>query len=158
MAARDAVVVNVTAEPRYLTAFASTLSEAIIPLLDPGTGAVVRTLDVESSERDAFTDADRQALERVAATTATLSPSVAVDASGVYILIGNSNGEGGCVVDPTVVSRLGTAAPGRPTVRDGARRDRPTAQRYQAMPSTDTRPCINGATRSLGTAGPQREA
>lgn len=69
MAARDAVVVNdVTADPRYLTA----LSEAIIPLLDPGTGAVVRTLDVESSERDAFTDADRQALERVAATTATL--------------------------------------------------------------------------------------
>jgi hypothetical protein len=127
-AARDAVVVNdVTADPRYRTAFAST-------------------------------DADRQALERVAATTATLSPSVAVDASGAYILIGDSNGEGGCVVDPTVVSRLGTAAPGRPTVRDGARRDRPTAQRYQAMPSTDTRPCINSATRSLGTAGPQREA
>jgi L-methionine (R)-S-oxide reductase len=38
VAARDAVVVNdVIADPRYLTAFASTLSEAIIPLLDPGT-------------------------------------------------------------------------------------------------------------------------
>jgi len=36
VAARDAVVVNdVTADPRYLTAFASTLSEAIIPVLDP---------------------------------------------------------------------------------------------------------------------------
>jgi putative methionine-R-sulfoxide reductase with GAF domain len=73
VAARDAVVVNdVTADPRYLTAFASTLSEAIIPVLDPGTGAVVGTLDVEGGERDAFTDADRQALERVAAATATL--------------------------------------------------------------------------------------
>ena len=73
VAARDAVVVNdVTADPRYLTAFASTLSEAIIPVLDPGTGAAVGTLDVESGERDAFTDADRQALERVAAATATL--------------------------------------------------------------------------------------
>ena len=33
------------------------------------------TLDVESGERDAFTDADRQALERVAATTWTLFSS-----------------------------------------------------------------------------------
>jgi L-methionine (R)-S-oxide reductase len=70
VAARRAVVVNdVTADPRYLTAFASTLSEAIIPVLDPGTGMVVGTLDVESGERDAFTAADRQALERVAAAS-----------------------------------------------------------------------------------------
>jgi L-methionine (R)-S-oxide reductase len=63
-----AVVVNdVTADPRYLTAFASTLSEAIVPVVDPGTGAVVGTLDVESAERDTFTDADRRALERCAA-------------------------------------------------------------------------------------------
>ena len=63
-----AVVVNdVTADPRYLTAFASTLSEAIVPVVDPGTGAVVGTLDVESAERDAFTEADRQALEECAA-------------------------------------------------------------------------------------------
>jgi GAF domain-containing protein len=54
VAARDAVVVNdVTADPRYLTAFASTLSEAIVPVVDPGTGMVVGTLDVESAERDA---------------------------------------------------------------------------------------------------------
>jgi L-methionine (R)-S-oxide reductase len=73
VAARRAVVVNdVTADPRYLTAFASTLSEAIVPVLDPGTGAVVGTLDVESGERDAFTDADRQALERVAAASSEL--------------------------------------------------------------------------------------
>ena len=39
VATKRAVVVNdVTADPRYLTAFASTLSEAIIPVLDPGTG------------------------------------------------------------------------------------------------------------------------
>jgi len=71
VAARRAVVVNdVTADPRYLTAFASTRSESVVPVLDPGTGAVVvGTLDVESGERDAFTDADRQALERVAAAS-----------------------------------------------------------------------------------------
>ena len=65
-----AVVVNdVTADPRYLTAFASTLSEAIVPVVDPGTGTVVGTLDldVEGAERDAFTDADRQALVECAA-------------------------------------------------------------------------------------------
>jgi L-methionine (R)-S-oxide reductase len=73
VAARRAVVVNdVTADPRYLTTFASTLSEAVVPMLDPGTGAVVGTLDVESAERDAFTDADREALVRVAAASSGL--------------------------------------------------------------------------------------
>jgi L-methionine (R)-S-oxide reductase len=68
VATKGAVVVNdVTADPRYLTAFASTLSEAIVPVVDPGTGTVVGTLDVESAERDAFTEADRQALEECAA-------------------------------------------------------------------------------------------
>jgi putative methionine-R-sulfoxide reductase with GAF domain len=63
-----AVVVNdVTADPRYLTAFASTLSEAIVPVVDPGTDTLVGTLDVENAERDAFTDADRQALVGCAA-------------------------------------------------------------------------------------------
>jgi L-methionine (R)-S-oxide reductase len=76
VATKRAVVVNdVTADPRYLTAFASTLSEAIIPVLDPGTGTVVGTLDAESGERAAFTDADRQALERCAAALADLMAS-----------------------------------------------------------------------------------
>jgi L-methionine (R)-S-oxide reductase len=66
------VVGDVTADPRYLTAFASTLSEVIIPVVDPDTGTVVGTLDVESAERDAFTDADRQALEGCAAALAGL--------------------------------------------------------------------------------------
>jgi L-methionine (R)-S-oxide reductase len=69
---RAVVVGDVTADPRYLTAFASTLSEVIIPVVDPDTGTVVGTLDVESAERDAFTDADRQALEGCAATLAGL--------------------------------------------------------------------------------------
>ena len=73
VATKRAVLVNdVTTDPRYLTAFASTLSEAIIPVLNPDTGTVVATLDVESGERDAFTDADRQALERCAAALADL--------------------------------------------------------------------------------------
>jgi L-methionine (R)-S-oxide reductase len=77
VASRRAVVVNdVTADPRYLTAFASTLSEAIVPVVDPGTGMVVGTLDVEGAERDAFTDADRQALERCAAALTGLFESV----------------------------------------------------------------------------------
>jgi L-methionine (R)-S-oxide reductase len=73
VATKRAVVVNdVTTDPRYLTAFASTVSEAIIPVLNPDTGTVVATLDVESGERDAFTDADRQALERCAAALSGL--------------------------------------------------------------------------------------
>ena len=68
VASGRAVVVNdVTADPRYLTAFASTLSEAIIPVVDPATDTVVGTLDVESDQRDAFSDADRRLLERCAA-------------------------------------------------------------------------------------------
>jgi GAF domain-containing protein len=60
---RAVVAGDVTADPRYLTAFASTRSEAIVPVVEPCTGTVVGTLDVESAERNAFTDADRQALE-----------------------------------------------------------------------------------------------
>jgi len=59
VATKCALVVNdVTADPCYLTAFASTLSEAIVPVIDPDMGTVVGTLDVESAERDAFTDAE----------------------------------------------------------------------------------------------------
>ena len=62
------VVNDVTADPRYLTAITSTLSEAIVPVVDPATGTVVGTPDAESAERDTLTDADRQALEGCAAT------------------------------------------------------------------------------------------
>jgi GAF domain-containing protein len=73
---RAVVVGDVTADPRYLTAFSSTRSEAIVPVVDPATGAVVGTLDVESAERDAFTDADQQALERCAAALGSLFAEV----------------------------------------------------------------------------------
>jgi putative methionine-R-sulfoxide reductase with GAF domain len=59
--------VRVAALIRRAGAFSSTRSEAIVPVVDPATGAVVGTLDVESAERNAFTDADQQALERCAA-------------------------------------------------------------------------------------------
>jgi hypothetical protein len=41
-------------------------------VLDPGTGAVVGTLDVQSAERDAFTAAYCQALEQVATASRRL--------------------------------------------------------------------------------------
>jgi L-methionine (R)-S-oxide reductase len=71
---RSVVVGDVTADPRYLTTFSSTCSEAIIPVVAPATGAVVGALDVESAERDAFTDADQQALERCAAALGACLP------------------------------------------------------------------------------------
>ena len=37
-------------------------------MVDPATGAVVGTLDVESAERDAFTEIDQRAVEWYAAT------------------------------------------------------------------------------------------
>jgi putative methionine-R-sulfoxide reductase with GAF domain len=45
-------------------------------VVDPATGAVVGTLDVEGAERDAFTDADQQALERCAAALGGLFDEV----------------------------------------------------------------------------------
>jgi L-methionine (R)-S-oxide reductase len=73
VAAKRTVLVNdVTTDPRYLTTSAGTLAEIIVPVVDPGAGAVVGTLDVESPERDAFTEADRQALERCAAAVTGL--------------------------------------------------------------------------------------
>jgi glutamate/tyrosine decarboxylase-like PLP-dependent enzyme/putative methionine-R-sulfoxide reductase with GAF domain len=44
----------------YLTAFGSTRSEIIVPLVDPDTGAVVGTLDVKSERENAF-DPETQA-------------------------------------------------------------------------------------------------
>jgi putative methionine-R-sulfoxide reductase with GAF domain len=46
---------DVTADPRYLTAFGSTRSELIVPVLAANGEDVVGTIDVESEARDAFT-------------------------------------------------------------------------------------------------------
>lgn len=70
VATRDAVVSqDVANDPRYLTAFATTGSEAIFPVLDDA-GDVVGTIDVESDRRHAFLPGDEQFLRACAAALA----------------------------------------------------------------------------------------
>jgi putative methionine-R-sulfoxide reductase with GAF domain len=45
---------DVTADPRYLTAFGTTRSEIIVPVLDGEGETVIGTIDVESEEPNAF--------------------------------------------------------------------------------------------------------
>jgi putative methionine-R-sulfoxide reductase with GAF domain len=64
---------DVSTELRYLTAFGSTRSEIIVPVIEPGRRKVVGTIDVESEHKNAFTDADCATLEqRCAAAIADL--------------------------------------------------------------------------------------
>jgi putative methionine-R-sulfoxide reductase with GAF domain len=60
---KTVVVGDVRTDPRYLTAFGSTLSEIIIPVLDEKSSVVVGTIDVESEQADAFSEGDQQVLE-----------------------------------------------------------------------------------------------
>jgi putative methionine-R-sulfoxide reductase with GAF domain len=60
------VVGDVRSDSRYLTAFGSTLSEIIIPILDPRDLRVVGTIDVESERANAFSATDQKRLERCA--------------------------------------------------------------------------------------------
>jgi L-methionine (R)-S-oxide reductase len=69
---KTVVVGDVTKDPRYLTAFGSTKSEIIIPILDSRRGMVVGTVDVESKRANAFSDADRKALEDCATAASKL--------------------------------------------------------------------------------------
>jgi L-methionine (R)-S-oxide reductase len=62
---RPVVVGDVRNDPRYLTAFGSTLSEMIVPVLSPD-GRVIGTVDVESEKPNAFTARDQQMIERCA--------------------------------------------------------------------------------------------
>jgi len=66
------VVSDVTEDPRYLTAFGSTRSEIIVPVVVGAKRKVVGTIDVESEEKDAFSEADRSALEHCAVAVAGL--------------------------------------------------------------------------------------
>src|ERR1700723_508971 len=66
------VVGDVRSDSRYLTAFGSTLSEIIIPILDPRDQVVVGTVDVESERANAFSDADRKNLEECAGAALAL--------------------------------------------------------------------------------------
>jgi putative methionine-R-sulfoxide reductase with GAF domain len=45
---------DVSADPRYLTAFGTTPSEIIVPVFDRAGKVVVGTIDVESEEPNAF--------------------------------------------------------------------------------------------------------
>ncbi|MGB9070737.1 MAG: GAF domain-containing protein [Candidatus Acidiferrales bacterium] len=64
---RKAVVMgDVRNDPRYLTAFGSTLSEIIVPVLAPGEDRVIGTIDVESEQANAFGPRDQQMIEQCA--------------------------------------------------------------------------------------------
>jgi putative methionine-R-sulfoxide reductase with GAF domain len=54
---------DVTKDPRYLTAFGSTRSEMIVPVVR-AEGEVVGTIDVESEQVAAFGAAERDLIER----------------------------------------------------------------------------------------------
>ena len=69
---KTVVVGDVTIDPRYLTAFGSTKSEIIIPILDSRRGMVVGAVDVESERTNAFSDTDRKALEDCATAASKL--------------------------------------------------------------------------------------
>jgi putative methionine-R-sulfoxide reductase with GAF domain len=66
VATRDVVVSqDVASDPRYLTAFATTGSEAIFPVL-ADDGQVIGTIDVESDRRNAFSPDDEYLLRACA--------------------------------------------------------------------------------------------
>jgi L-methionine (R)-S-oxide reductase len=66
VAAGAPVVANdVARDPRYLTTFATTGSELIVPVLDDA-GTVVGTVDVESDSAGAFGPAEQALVERCA--------------------------------------------------------------------------------------------
>ena len=56
---------DVANDPRYLTAFATTGSEAIFPVI-AHAGQVIGTIDVESEQPDAFSAADEEFLRACA--------------------------------------------------------------------------------------------
>jgi putative methionine-R-sulfoxide reductase with GAF domain len=57
---------DVTKDPRYLATFGDTLSEIIIPVLDPSGERVIGIVDVESERRNAFGPADQRMIEQCA--------------------------------------------------------------------------------------------
>lgn len=57
---------DVRSDARYLAAFGDTLSEMIVPVLAPGGGRVIGTVDVESERANAFGAADQQMIEQCA--------------------------------------------------------------------------------------------
>ena len=60
---RAVIVGDVRSDPRYLTAFGSTVSEIIVPVFSPADGRVIGTVDVESERANAFSASDQQMIE-----------------------------------------------------------------------------------------------
>jgi putative methionine-R-sulfoxide reductase with GAF domain len=65
----------VSADPRYLTAFGTTRSEIIVPILDAEANNVVGTIDLESEEPNAFSKDVQDLLESCAAVIRPLWPA-----------------------------------------------------------------------------------
>jgi L-methionine (R)-S-oxide reductase len=63
---RAVIVGDVRTDPRYLATFGSTLSEIIIPVLSPGGGSAIGTVDVESDKVNAFSARDQELIEQCA--------------------------------------------------------------------------------------------
>jgi len=57
---------DVRNDPRYLATFANTLSEIIVPVLDPSGERVIGTVDVESDRANAFGPSDQRMIEQCA--------------------------------------------------------------------------------------------
>lgn len=60
---RAVMVGDVRNDPRYVTTFAGTVSEMIVPVLAPGEERVIGTVDVESEHENAFSTSDQQMIE-----------------------------------------------------------------------------------------------
>lgn len=68
---KTVIVGDVRNDARYLTAFGSTLSEIIVPVLSP-SGAVIGTVDVESESANAFTERDAEMIQHCIAAALPL--------------------------------------------------------------------------------------
>lgn len=63
---KTVVVGDVRNDPRYLTAFGSTLSEIVVLVFAPGEQRVIGTVDVESEQANGFSPRDQQMIEQCA--------------------------------------------------------------------------------------------
>jgi L-methionine (R)-S-oxide reductase len=66
---------DVSADPRYLTAFGTTRSEIIVPVFDAEANSVVGTIDAESEEPNAFSKDVQALLESCSAVIRSLWPA-----------------------------------------------------------------------------------
>lgn len=57
---------DVRSDPRYLSAFSDTISEIIVPVLDPSGERVIGTVAVESESANAFGPSDQRMIEQCA--------------------------------------------------------------------------------------------